>query len=176
MFPGKQYPSFGTMTADEAQEHFEWFVAQSDIRVTLLSRAFEEEVGVGLVTEKGSLIPLWEWLTPHMEVDQTNSAPALTLHTAELPNRQLTAGSLCLAVDTGFFLAKLFAQASNAVSWGLWTKTRDYYFQRPVLKGFAQYPLVPHDLVVANAWRVVRGETKTDLLLNSYERWERRLQ
>jgi hypothetical protein len=125
-----------------------------------------------------SLRPLWAWVSRWVVVernDDTSSLPPWAV-SAGVRNDRLSASTLALAVDAGFYLADVFRNKDPNVQWVMWKGSKtDYYRYRPVLTGFGPYPLVPHDLVIANCWRAGDGEYSEDQLLKSFTVWERKL-
>lgn len=83
----------------------------------------------------------------------------------------MASGTLCLAVDIGFMLAKILQKMHPEVHWELWTKSKDYYFQRPVVVGIGRHPVVPHDPVVASFWGAIHNKASDDELTKRFDVW-----
>ena len=180
MEPPEVFPPFEQMSAAHATRHFEWFIAEAPSRIRQIREAYAHSAGSEFQLDftVESLVPLWRWLSGFVEIVAAET-PKRTLPqwatAVGITNRQLKPSTLALGVDTGFYIAEIFMRTSKSVRWVLWTKTKDYYWNRPVLIGFGPYPLVPHDLVVANFWKVARREFATDQLLRSFKVWQRKL-
>jgi len=172
--PPRELESFPDLGPGEAADLFEWFVSQEDERVSLLSQAFEAEVGLRASHDKHGLGLLWAWIARCIEVVPAETAP-INIHGMSIPNRQLSSGSLALAIDLGFFIATLLRSNNPCVHWMLWTKSKDYYFQKPVLAVQGGRPFIPSDPVIAEMWKVVRGERNDQALITTIERIEDRL-
>ena len=177
MKPPEPFRPFGSMSEAEAESPFQWFVGCQAERVALLRRAAEAtgESPIQLDGSLESLSGLWNWLRKRVEVLPDAPTQSDKVKLAGVSNRQLSSGSLALAVDTGFYLARILQSYSPKVQWNLWLATRDYYYQRPVLVGFGAYPLVPHDPVIAGFWRSIRGESRDDELIKALQTWMKKV-
>lgn len=177
MTPPEVFKPFDAMSLVEASRFFDWYVEQEAGRVDVLRKAYVATGGQGdLDCSRESLLPLWAWFFPLVAVE---SAEAVSLNNpagAEVSNENLAASTLSIAVDIGYYLATIFQKFSPKITWKLWTKSKDYYFQRPVLTGFGRYPLVPHDPVVASCWRATRGQGKSTELVRVYDLWRSRVE
>jgi hypothetical protein len=154
--PPQKFCPFGQMSEHEANEHFRWFTGAEPSRIDLLTCAVREEQGTDIEITESSLPRLWAWFVPHIRTESASRD--------SVGQRELAASTLCLAVDIGFFLARLYREIEPSVHWTLWKRNKDYYYQRPVLTGGGRYPHVPHDPVVAAAWKVVHGRASSDEL------------
>lgn len=184
MEPPVRFPPCETMSEAIALQHFNWFVGKSKERVNMLLRAYASDCAAGppLHFRAESLVPLWEWASRYVEYEREERTA--TRRAAEpLPewaiaaairHRELAAGTLALGVDIGFYIAEVFMRNYSNVAWELWKKTKDYYYNRPVLVGFG-YPLVPHNLSLASFGGVLHGKYDKEQLLRVFRRWEKLL-
>lgn len=176
MVPPEPFKSFEAMSSEEAIRFFDWYVGQQEGRVAILRQAYLATGGSNdLDCSRDSFMTLWEWFAPFVRVEETGTCLPEKLVKAGVSNGSLAPSTLSLAVDVGFYLASSLQRASPQVQWALWTKSRDYYFQRPVLVGFGRYPLVPHDPVVAGCWRAARAQSKPTELARIYDMWASRV-
>ena len=186
MVPPMTVPSFEEMTSGEARAHFDWFTQQADRRIDLLKGAYAHEIGspADLDESRNSLVPLWRWLSRYAKERPLSQEEARQLQ-SQLPqwvrNAGVTAGelssvSLALAVDAGFYFAKIFLKAyPEKVTWTLWDRRGDHYYNRPVLTGFGAAPLLPHELIINATWGVIHGRMDEKRLAKIYDVWARKL-
>lgn len=177
MTPLESFRPFGEMSGSEAERHFKWFVSSQSERITVLRCAVQATTSEGKLLGEGrpSLRPLWIWAKSHVQATSPQHGTSPWLETAGVSNRQLTPGTMNLAVDIGFHLTEILQRDHPAVRWQLWTRSRDYYFQRPVLVGLGRHPIVPHDPVVASFWRIVKGTAADDELTKILDAWVKKM-
>ena len=187
MIPPMALPSFDEMTPAQARVHFDWFTQQSGVRIDQLKRAYAHEVvsPSDLDESRDSLVPLWRWLARHAkerplsqeEAEQRRSQLPQWVLEAGVTAGELSSPSLALAVDAGFYLARIFLKAyPDKVSWTLWERSGDQYYNRPVLVGFGAAPLLPHELLINAMWGVVHGRMDENRLAKIYDVWARKLE
>lgn len=186
MVPPVGTPSFDAMTQSQAREHFAWFMQQARNRIEQLKRAYAYEVGSSddLDDTRDSLVPLWRWLSRHAkerplstgEVEQRRSQLPQWAKEAGVTAGELSAPSLALAVDAGFYLANVFlTEHPGEVEWVLWEKQNDRHHNHPVLTGFGSAPLLPHEPVVNAMWGAIHGRKDDDRVAKIYDVWARKL-
>lgn len=186
MIPPMPVPPFETMTEAQAQAHFEWFVGQAPRRVALLKGAYAHEMGnaADLNGTRESLVPLLRWLARHAAIRPRDAAGSE--RQASLPawaqacgvkNDELSTATLALAVDAGFYLAQVLQSAHpDKVSWVLWQKPGDHYYNRPVLTGFGPAPLMPHEILETCMWGILHGRQDEQRLMKIHDVWVAKLQ
>ena len=177
MTPPEPFRPFGEMSDAEAERHFRWFVSSQSERIRILRGAVQATASEGKLLGEGraSLRPLWIWAKSHVEVTSSEHATSPRLESAGVTNRQFTPGTMNLAVDIGFHLTQILQHDYPVVRWQLWTRSRDYYFQRPVLVGLGRHPIVPHDPVAASFWRIVKGTATDDELTRILDAWVKKM-
>jgi hypothetical protein len=146
------------MTPDEAQRHFDWFVAQAPARIDLLRRAIEATRGSASFYDFSvhSLVPVWAWAIPYLRTQHGRSAnPSSGSPVPELPGDDFDTPTKCLVLDVAFYLAEILVRRDPAIRWTLWTDP-DGPFNEAYLSGFNS-PLVPKDIVSSCAWEAVSG-------------------
>lgn len=174
---------FENMTKEEAQKHFEWFVNQSPLRCELLRKAMEatSKYGDKLDYSRDSLIVLWTWAMPYMKATPWSDEKRLQfykqappwLKTMNISLNDLSAETMGLCVDIGFYFAEIFIRNYPHIKWVIGRK-RDKLYNRPYVYGF-KWPLVPHDVVTGCAWNVIHETKNKRILLDTFQAWEKDL-
>jgi hypothetical protein len=169
------------LTDEEAQQQFDWFIAQSESRRKLLLDAIRATGGKADQCDytPESLIPLWTSMsrffgTRPLDEDEKKalydswSAAAKRLKRFDDP-KELTTATLCYAMDIGFYVAQVYMRLYPQVRWILW-KGRHVGNNKAALSGF-KLPLIPFDMVRGSIWKHFKTPKDT-LLLDIYRVWE----
>jgi hypothetical protein len=182
--PPFKFKPLQEMTKEEAQRHFDWFVAQSEPRRKLLINAIAATGGDAAAFDYSpeSLIPLWVAMSrlfearPMTQIEKDafqNSLPAAAKQLKKFDNpKELTTATLCYAIDIGFYVAEVYMRYYPQVRWALW-QGKDIGFNKAALSGF-KLPLIPSDMVCGSVWKHFKTPKQT-LLLDIYRVWEKEL-
>ncbi len=138
---------YHTMTAKEAEEHFNWFLENIDGRIEYL-KAF---CGIDLDFSYESLIRLWEWFLKKARVEKIPHRKLKALreqYTAFgddfVGKHQLSVSTEYLVRDIGIYLSEVFKRTSANIQWGFSTELKSYFFvNRPMLMGFVDKKYAP---------------------------------
>lgn len=186
MEPPFEVKPFEKMTKKEAQIHFEWYVSEIPNRIELLRRAYEimrEGNKDKLDLSPQSLIFLWEWFLPNIEITlkdkeeierEVQIAPDWLKENIQMDNKKLSLGTLTLLMDIAIYFGEVFVNNFDNIKWGYVTRPKSLaYVNKPVLTGFrTNIELDPRNLVYIATLKVVKGVNNRDTLYNLYNVWK----
>ena len=173
---------FRALSDDEAKRYFEEYVGRAKERIEMLRGTFYE-TGGGDEDELGkdpeSLVPLWKWAKGRLyireftaeELKHIGSVPQF-FRDLRLGNRPLSAESLILVNDIGYYLGETIIFNLKGVHWAIGKeKVRRYLYEnQPLLKGKGfKTDVSPRDAVWVAAMNTVNGRHRDDALIKIYE-------
>ncbi len=164
------FDSFDNISKKQAQEYFEWYIAQSETRIGLL-RTFTNEKNPGRISfdnSPESLVPLWDWFEDEILFGEqgVSSEPKDGCNT-ELPGEALK-----VILDISFYFAEVVLRNNPSIAWGYFTKPKSRMsVNKPVLVGFkADMDLDPRLIVRNCAYRSIDNKNSENLF-NIYTNW-----
>lgn len=175
--------SFDDFTKEEAKQYFDWYVAQSDVRIKQLQRYIVETGMSGIVLDGTieSLIPLWKWFEGNIRTEKKNEEeieaalvgqPEWVHPYIRAIDWKLTVLTQALAVDISIYFAKVFIDQNPGIKWGYYTKPKNReYVNRPVLLGFVNNIVMDPRLIVFNCCLDSVEEKKETRLSNIFNAW-----
>jgi hypothetical protein len=181
--PPFQVKRLGEMNRQEARQHFEWFVSQSESLRKLLLSAIDAACGTTAECDYSpeSLVPLWVCMSRFFEARPItaeerqslidNLPPVARNHKKFENPKELSTATACYATDIGFYLAEVFIRRYPQVHWTLWMD-KGHAFNRPALAGF-RLVLIPVHLVSGCIWDQLRCPKDT-WLFEAYKHWEQK--
>lgn len=133
---------YQTMTKKEAEEHFNWFLAEIPNRINYLESFCGNKVNLDFSYE--SLIDLWKFF---LSVGRTEPIPKDELKELRtqfkafgddfVGTEQLSVSTEYLVRDIGIYLSEVYKKNSPEIYWHFTTKPKSYFFvNRPMLTGF----------------------------------------
>lgn len=165
------FDSFDNINKKQAQEYFQWYISQSEIRIGLLRTFINENhlEPINFDNSPDSLVHLWKWF----EDDILFSEQGLVSEwgndccNAEFPNEVLK-----IIVDISFYFAEVFLNNNPSITWGYFTKPKNRMsVNKPVLVGFkADMDLDPRLIVRNCAYRSLDNKNYKNLY-NLYINW-----
>lgn len=171
---------FDEMKKKQAEQYFNWYVDTLDLRISKLEKYINEEGGsFALDKTPESLIHLWEWFEPRIELCQKTEAeieaemkkahPLLRYHILENP-RKISTDTWVLAYDISAYFGEVIKENNPQIYWGLLTKPKRLYgVNRPQLLGFTgNIPVYAYGRIELCIWRSIEKADKM-YLYNMYE-------
>lgn len=138
---------FDEFTPKMAKEYFDWYINDREHRLRILKeylREIHEDVTLDFSPE--SLIPLWGWYETQI-VEEDKDPCELQSEKEQYPewvrdhisDKKISMETLKYAWDISIYFAEVIVRNNkDKISWGYITKPkRNFYVNRPVLKGFA---------------------------------------
>lgn len=138
---------FDEFTPKMAKEYFDWYINDREHRLRILKeylREIHEDVTLDFSPE--SLIPLWGWYETQI-VEEDKDPCELQYEKEQYPewvrdhisDKKISMETLKYAWDIAIYFAEVMVRNNKEkISWGYITKPkRNFYVNRPVLKGFA---------------------------------------
>src|ERR1041385_6962780 len=127
--PPFKFKPLHEMTDEEAQKHFEWFIAQSEPRRKLLLNAVAVTGGSAAECDytPESLVPLWasmsrlfekRAMTDEEKNEFYENIPAAARQ-VKFDLRIQTTATQCYALDIGFYVAEVYMRHYPQVHWML---------------------------------------------------------
>lgn len=186
MIPPFEMKPFREMTKKEATLHFNWYLDEIPKRIELIRMAYLETSNrkkEDLDLSPQSLIKLWEWFLPLMEII-TKSDKEITEELKKVPNwlndeiiennKELSSGTLSIAMDIAIYFAEVFIRNFEKLEWGLITKPKSLaYVNSPVVVGFSSnMELDPRNLIYILTLKAIDGHTNKEDLYNLFEIWK----
>lgn len=181
MLPPFEYKDFRGLSKKQAEEYFQWYIGQTDLRIRQLW-AYIQSTGKNNFSceyTPESLVGLWEWFEPHIYLEEKNSEDFLMelsktpewLHSS-IPKEEFTTMTLALIVDISFYFAKTFIMRNPNIVWGYFTKPKnEVSVNMPVLLGFkSNMKLDPRRIVSVCARKSYR-ESNPNRLFDIYNVW-----
>ncbi len=175
---------FDKMNKKQAQDYFDWYIEQSDYRISLLLNSIKEDgIDYSFDYSVESLIPLWEWFENKIEFRQLSVAEYESVVSKypewlrdSIDKTHLSWETLMYCADIGLYFAEVIIRHNEKVSWGFFTKPKNRMnVNQPVLLGFNyDKDLNPRVVVVNCALR--SGEKRLPTrLYDIYMVWEKYL-
>ena len=155
-----------TLTREEAQAYFDWFLGVLPGRVEYL-----RSVCPGLDGSPESLLPLWEWFLQTARIEKQ-------------PEHRFSLQTEYILRDVGMYLGDVFARNCPGIYWGFFTEPKtDVFVNTPVLMGFEDRDYTPAFYAVfepihmarVQAGKILRGQAAPGDLLVLYQKWTRML-
>jgi hypothetical protein len=183
--PPFEHTKFSEMNKKQAKQYFDWYMSVLPDRIRILLDAFER-TGGGTKDELDytpkSLIKLWKWFMPHVELVNNNSEE-LEKESQETPDwikdtiidiDQISTTTLTIAMDIAMYYGEVFVRNYETAEWGIVT-TKSVNESRPVILGFKigrynkqmDVMRMLHSLTL----RVSKGNENINLLYDSYDNW-----
>ncbi len=165
------FDSFDNINKMQAQEYFQWYISQSEIRIDLLGMFINENHMelVSLDYSPCSLIPLWKWFEDEILFGKQGVSGEWENdnHNIELPNEVLK-----IILDISFYFAEVVLHNNPSIVWGYFTKPKNRMsVNKPVLVGFkADMDLDPRLIVRNCAYRSIDNKNSQNLY-NIYTNW-----
>lgn len=138
---------FDEFTPKMAKEYFDWYINDREHRLRILKeylREIHEDITLDFSPE--SLIPLWSWYETQI-VEEDKDPCELQAEKEQYPewvrdhisDKKISMETLKYAWDISIYFAEVIVRNNkDKISWGYITKPkRNFYVNRPVLKGFA---------------------------------------
>lgn len=186
MVPPFEISEFDEMTKKEARQHFDWFISQIPDRIRQLKKLHawsSESNAAPLDFTPASLVALWEWFIPMVEVEPM-SPEQIAEELANLPEwmheeylknpSELTVATHSFITDIGIYFGEVFRMVYPELEWGFVTKPKLlYYVNRPIimLKG-STFEMDPRHLVYIETLKVLDRESNNEGLLELFEIWK----
>lgn len=139
---------FEVMKKKQAEQYFQWYIDTLDERLCRLQK-YIMETGSVIVLDKTpeSLIGLWEWFEPRIELcrktekeleEEINGCPEkMTHHVLENPNK-LSTETVTVAWDIAAYFGTVVIENNAQIRWGYLSTPRKLNgVNRPRLLGFA---------------------------------------
>lgn len=164
------FDSFDKISKKQAQEYFEWYIAQSEIRIGLLRTFINEKHPrlISLDNSPESLVPLWEWFENEILFgEQGVSGECENDGNTKLPGEVLK-----VILDISFYFAEVVLHNNPSIAWGYFTKPKSRMsVNKPVLVGFKSDMDLDPRLIVRNcAYRSIDNKNNENLF-NIYTNW-----
>lgn len=138
---------FDEFTPKMAKEYFDWYINDREHRLRILKEYLREiHKDITLDFSPESLIPLWGWYETQI-VEEDKDPCELQSEKEQYPewvrdhisDKKISMETLKYAWDISIYFAEVIVRNNkDKISWGYITKPkRNFYVNRPVLKGFA---------------------------------------
>ena len=186
------HPPFAEMTGEEAQQYFEWFVAQIPNRIHYLAQYSK----IKLDYSDTSLIAIWKWFIKHAKTETTPTKRMCEIRrqvqfqypsdmfnaVMRMESRQFTLETEYILRDVAMYFGEYWVQKHPSLHWGIINTDPELTnFNMPCVKGFVDYsfdpPYVadfePIHMVHVCASKLLEGRAKPDDLYNLYITWKR---
>ena len=174
---------FRTMSREEANDYFDWFMEQIPLRIKILEEAVQSTVGyedwrADYTPE--SLERLGQWFYEHVETRKRTEREKETIYSrapewfrgVEIEDWELTDRTFSLAMDIGMYLSRVLQKNLPGLRWEMVTKPKnDADFQQPVLAGTGRLVLNPIWVLVTYAYGVARHSKGPERLREIYDIW-----
>ena len=172
---------FESFNKKQAEEFFNWYVAQSMTRIDCLCDYIRStgEKAFSCDYTPESLIDLWAWFEPEITMVQMKeedyqaeleAAPEWVR--ASISKEEFSYKTLGLITDISFYFAETFLRNNPSIRWGYFTKPKnEVSVNKPVLMGFrCSIKLDPRQIVDVCARRSYRQRDKNQLF-DAYQVW-----
>lgn len=164
------FDSFDKISKKQAQEYFEWYISQSEIRIGLL-RTFINEKNQGRVNldnSPDSLVPLWGWFEDEILFgEQGLTGVCESDGNTELPDEVMK-----VILDISFYFAEVVLHNNPSIAWGYFTKPKSRMsVNKPVLVGFKSDMDLDPRLIVRNCAYCSIDNKNSENLYNIYINW-----
>ncbi len=176
---------YSLMTEKDAEEHFDWFLANIPSRIKYLESFCK---GIELDFTYESLIDLWIFF---LDVARTEIIPRKRYNELRkkysafgegfVGDRQLSVATEYFVRDIGIYLSEIFKRNSSKIYWRFTVRPKSYFFvNRPMLAGFVDCRFDspfscecdPIHLVGVQASSLLRSSSKKDDLYNMALVWK----
>lgn len=181
IFPYFDFDSFKSLTGAQAKQYFEWYVAQSEPRISQLCQYIQSTSGTAFSCDYTPhlLIDLWEWFEPQISVVE-KSAKDFEEELKQFPSwmhdsisrETMSIKTLALITDISFYFAKTFITQNPTVYWDYFTKPKnEVSVNMPVLMGFqSNIKLDPRRIVHVCALKSCETHDR-NRLFDIYQTW-----
>lgn len=190
--PPFERPEFREMNKKEAQKYFEWYMSALPDRLNILIDYFVKTGGgneAELDYTPESLIKLWKWFIPHVEVvekspdeldKELKDAPDLLKDKISTNTHKLSVITLAIAMDIAQYYGELFVKNFEKVEWGFITKPKTHTnVNKPVLLGFKagkyETQMDVMGILYVLATKVSEENSSSELLYDNYKFWSERV-
>lgn len=180
MNPPFESISFVEMNKKQAQEYFEWYMNQINIRISLLkSEITKDGENMDFDFSVESLIPLWNWyrkkitfreLSENEYNDLIHSYPDWMKE--HISRYNLSYETLLYGEDVAIYFAQVFIHNNPTIKWGYFTKPKNRAsVNEPTLLGFKYDKDLNPRLIIENITRRADKENQGDSLFDIYQVW-----
>ncbi|WP_156916221.1 hypothetical protein [Methanolobus tindarius] len=186
--PPFERPTFREMSKKEAQKYFDWYMSVLPDRIDILMDFFER-TGGGTKSELDytpeSLIKLWKWFIPHVELvekspeeleREVQASPEWLKEEIKNDTHRVNTVTLAIAMDIAMYYGEVFVKNFQSVKWGFITKPKTHVnVNKPVLLGFkegkydAQMDVMRTVHILSQ--KVIEGNKTHELLYSNYNIW-----
>ena len=187
MNPPFEIESFETMSKKEAQKHFEWYISQIPMRLSLLEKAYKitEDNQINLDFTRESLVNLWKWMLPKISVTE-KTVEEIKVEKDSLPEwvadyvepYKISTETLILAKDVSIYFAQSFIERYPNLSWSIKFKPKNLYcVNRPIVLGFKYNDeLWAENILNILVLDAIDGNCDINALANIYSIWAEKLE
>ena len=186
------HPPFAEMTGEEAQQYFEWFVAQIPNRIHYLAQYSK----IKLDYSDTSLIAIWKWFIKHAKIETSPTKrmcesqrqvqfqyPSDMFNAVmRMRSRQFTLETEYILRDVAMYFGEYWVQKHPQLHWGIINTDPELTnFNMPCIHGFVDCSFdspymadfEPIHMVHVCASKLLEGQAKPDDLYNLYITWKR---
>lgn len=182
---------FDMLSLEEATNYFEWYINCIPKRIEYLRRVSNLQLDFS----SESLVPLWNWLLKHAEIENTPKARLKEFNSQikampyDIANTVLKENETQFSLQTEYILrdiAMYFGEVcvknNQAIYWGFHTDTeKDSFANMPILMGFLdrdfsppfQAEFDPTFTVRCIACNIFDGDATKQDLKYMYDKWQR---
>ena len=165
----------------EAEEYFEWFIAQIPQRVSYLTGVCAKELRISeekLDCSPESLLLIWKWFRRRARTEKQMNVDKKQVYQGN--QRQLTLETEYILRDIGMYFGETFRKNHSNIYWDYYTKPRrDFFVNHPVLKGFVdmttgrpfQCCFEPIHYAGVQASKILSRKSSDEDLLRIYNIW-----
>lgn len=181
MVPPFETVRFDEMNKKQAQEYFDWYMSQIDIRISTLLNAVKIDGGnYDFDYSVDSLIPIWKWYENKIQfrkLDESEYESQILRYPewmkTYISDKDLSFETLTYCTDVSIYFAEVIIRNNNGkIKWGYFTKPKNRFsVNEPVLLGFKDNDDLNPRLIVENCTRKSAKEKMDDRLLKIYNTW-----
>jgi hypothetical protein len=174
--------NFRSMTEEEIESYFQWFIERIPDRVAELTRAINESSGLIWIPDltRNSLEALSTWFVDQVEVRERTPREIAEVHRkaplADSISMELTNRTFSICVDTGMYFGESIRLRVPGSDWRLILDDKVFAdYGQPVLVGRGPVPLNPVRVVMNWAYGVSQRNRGSERLTQLFDWWVERL-